>query len=175
MMTVIIFYTGNSMENSTCMSGLTLVILKEIRLERGIQSAYIAEQVGKSPSAWAKIETGKSTFPMDSLFQVARALWTPPSAIIGAVERYSNILSQNGWAVLNSSLNADDDQMLIQAQQYYGSFGFKRRFLPTYGHIFTGLGVSVLNSPIFYADGSSQLVDVFRFVIDESFRATQLI
>lgn len=164
------------MEKSTCMSGLTLLVLKELRLERGIQSAYIAEHVGKSPSAWAKIETGKSAFPMDSLFQAARAIWTPASVIIGAVERYSTILGQSGWAILNSSLSAEDDLLLTEAQRYYDSAGFKRRFQPAHGHVgFTGFGISVLNSPIFYPDGSIQLIDVFRFILDDSFRAEQMV
>jgi transcriptional regulator with XRE-family HTH domain len=162
------------MEKATCMSGIALLVIKELRLERGVQSAYLAEKVGKSPSAWAKIEAGKSSFPMDSLFQAAQALWIPASNIIGAVERYSGLLGQNGWAILHSSLSAEDDHLLVEAQCYYNTPGFKRRFQPVYGLSgFNIFGISVLNSPVFNHDGSIQLIDVFRFVLDDSFRAEQ--
>ncbi|MGY0794285.1 helix-turn-helix domain-containing protein [Azospirillum argentinense] len=156
------------------MSGLTLLVIKEVRLERGIQSAYLAEQVHKSPSAWAKIENGKSTFSMDSLFLAARALWIQPSMIISAVERYATFLGQNGWAVVHNSLSSEDDNLLIEAQRYYESPGFKRRIQPTFGQpVYNGFGVSVLNSPVFFHDGSIRFVDVFRFIVDERFRAEQ--
>lgn len=161
-------------DHATCFNSLTLLVLKEIRLEKGIQSAQIAEQTGRSPSTWAKIETGKSAFPMDSLFQASRALWTPPSAVIATAERYAAFLGQSSWAVLNSPLSAEEDDLLQIAQRYYESPGFKRRFQPAFGHVgFNGFGLSILNSPIFYPDGSVQIVDVFRFALDEEFRKTQ--
>lgn len=64
--------------------------------------------------------------------------------------------------------------MLQAAQQYYDSHGFKRRFLPTFGYTgYNGVGLSVLNSPIFYQDGSVQVIDVFRFALDDRFMNEQ--
>lgn len=163
-----------AMEKNTCFNSLTLLVLKEVRLEKGIQSGQIAEQIGKSPSAWAKIESGKSAFSMDSLFQVSRALWVPASVIISAAERYHSIISQHGWYVMNTDLPADEDNLLLKAQDYYNSPGFKRRFQPVFGHtIFNGFGISVLNSPINNPNGTVSIIDLFRFIVDSNFESEQ--
>lgn len=165
------------MEKNTCLITLTLLMTKELRLEKGMQSAFMAEQIGKSPSAWAKIETGKSTFSMDSLFQVSRALWAPASSIVASAERYATLIGQHGWCVLNSTLGPEEDHLLSLAQDYYDSPGFKRRFMTETGYGYVGFnpfGLSVLNSPASNLDGSSSIVDLFRFVLDEGFRQTQL-
>jgi transcriptional regulator with XRE-family HTH domain len=163
------------MEKTTCLSTLTLLVIKELRLERMVHSASMADKVGKSPSAWAKIETGKSSFPMDSLFQAASALWTPPSFIISAAERYSGLLGQNGWGILHSSISVEEDDLLNEAQKYYNSPGFKRKsHRQNIQFAYSNSMISVLNSPIFNLDGSIQLIDLFRFVLDESFKAEQL-
>lgn len=156
---------------TTCMPSITLLVLKEVRLEKNFQSAYLAERVGKSPSAWAKIENGKTSFSMDSLFSASTALWVNPSSVVAAAERYSQFLGQQGWAILQGTLPAEEDTLLTEAQNYYDSAMFKQRMTPMQGNFLWNFGI--LNSPAFNLDGSVQVADVFRFIVDHNFRETQ--
>lgn len=156
-------------EKVTCYNSILLLILKELRLEKNIPSAYIAEQLNRSPSSWTKIENGKSAFPMDCLFQAARALWTPASTIIMATERYATLLSQHQWAVLQSPLKPEDDSVLQVAQNYYDSPGFKNQNQELRAS-WVNPKVSVSNSPLFYQDGTVQITDLFRYIVDNEFK-----
>lgn len=153
------------------MPAITLLVLKEVRLEKNFQSAYLAERVGKSPSAWAKIENGKTSFSMDTLFLASTALWVTPSSVVAAAERYSQFLGQQGWAILQGTLSAEEDTLLTEAQKYYDSPMFKQRMTPMQGGGFIW-NFGILNSPAFNLDGSVQVADVFRFVVDKGFRET---
>ena len=49
-------------------STIVLLLLKELRLERNIHQAHIADYCDKTPSAWNKIESGKNTLSMEIFF-----------------------------------------------------------------------------------------------------------
>lgn len=154
----------------TCISSLAPLLLKEVRIERGIHQAVIADRMGKTPSAWAKIETGKNSLGMDTLFSACIALMIPASAVIASVERHANLLTNNGWCVLNNGLPSDEkDSLLTEAEQYYSSPGFKRRAQTP----FSFYSLSALNSPIQSHDGALSVIDVFRYVLDKDFKAQQ--
>ena len=48
-----------SVQLNSNLSTLFLMTLKDIRLERGVHQGVISQQVGKTPSAWTKVETAK--------------------------------------------------------------------------------------------------------------------
>ncbi len=149
-------------EKVTNFSSITLVLLKELRLERSIHQAQIADMCDRTPSAWTKIETGKSPLPMEMFFRVCNGIQVPPSAVLAAMERYAALLSQNGWAVISKQLEFNEDKLLIEAQEYYSSNGFKAR------HTMAPLPYSsVLNSPIYNIDGSVAPIPVFAFALFE--------
>ncbi|EIZ1364044.1 helix-turn-helix transcriptional regulator [Vibrio parahaemolyticus] len=153
----------------TSFTTITLLILRETRLERGVHQAQVAEKCDKTPSAWAKIETGKTTFTMEMFYRVCAALSTQPSVVMAAAERYATLLSQKGWVVLTKQLESED-QLLNEAHEYYASAGFKARVpLSGWGH-----HVTALNSPINNWDGTINIVDVFRFALDKDFKEQQL-
>lgn len=52
----------------TSFSSMTLLLLKELRLERNLHQAQLAEICDKTPSSWTKIETGKSPLSMEIFF-----------------------------------------------------------------------------------------------------------
>lgn len=156
----------------TCLSSLALLILKEVRIERGIHQAVIADKIGKTPSAWAKIESGKNSLGLDTLFNVCSALMIPTSAVIASVERHATLLANYGWCILNNNLPSDEqDALLSLAEQYYSSPGFKRRMQNT---PYSFYNMSALNSPMYTADGSITVIDVFRFMVAPDFRKEQL-
>lgn len=155
----------------TCLPSLCVEILKEVRIERGIHQAVIADKIGRTPSAWAKVETGKSSLGLDMLFAACNALMIPASAVIASAERHAAFLANNGWCILNNNLPSEyADSLQIEAEKYYSSPGFKRRMQNT---PFSFHSISALNSPIYTYAGIITVIDVFRFMVDENFKEEQ--
>ena len=48
--------------------------LKEVRLEKGMTQADIAEKAGLHPNSYAKIERGEATPSLETLEKIAKAL-----------------------------------------------------------------------------------------------------
>jgi transcriptional regulator with XRE-family HTH domain len=149
---------------------ITLLILKETRLERGIHQAHVAERCDKTPSAWSKIENGKTPFTMEMFFRACAALSTQPSVVMAATERYATFMSQHGWCVVHKQIDYEEDFLLKEAIEYYASAAFKARIpLPGWGQYATAL-----NSPIHNYDGTINIIDVFRFSLDPEFKKQQI-
>jgi len=144
-------------------------VLKEVRIERNIHQAQVAEVCGKTPSAWTKIETGRNPLSMDIFYKVCTALSVSFSSVLSTTERYAALIGQSGWGVLTSPLPFDEDVLLNEASNYYSSPGFRNKAQNN------GWGFgSVLNGPIYNTDGSITLMEVFRFVLDEEFKKLSL-
>ncbi|WP_114743499.1 helix-turn-helix domain-containing protein [Vibrio cholerae] len=154
----------------TSFSSITLVILRELRLERNVHQAQVAEICGKTPSAWTKIETGKSPLTMELFFKVCIALNVSASSVLATTERYAALLSQNRWGVVSQQLSFEEDLLLQEAQSYYSSSGFRNRVPTTSWNMY----LSVLNGPFYNHDGTVTLIDVMRFSLDESFKTQQI-
>lgn len=151
----------------TTFSTISLVLLKELRLERGIHQAQIADACDKTPSAWTKIETGKSPLSMEIFFRVCNWLPVAPSAVLAATERYAALLSQNNWSVISKQLDFAEDLLLKEAQDYYSSSGFRSRTIHSLGFN------SVLNGPIYNLNGTVTISSVFWFALDPAFKKAQ--
>jgi transcriptional regulator with XRE-family HTH domain len=161
---------NNNEKKVTSFLSITLLLLKELRLERNVHQAQVAEGCGKTPSSWTKIETGKAQFSMENFFKVCRVLSVTPSSVLTTAERYAALLSQNGWAVLTQQLEFGDDLLLNDAQDYYLTSGYRNRVLPQSW----SQNISVLNGPVYNLDGTINLIDVFRFSLDEQFKKEQI-
>lgn len=147
------------------------ILLREVRQERGIHQAQIADIAEKTPSAWTKVETGRSPLALDVFLRVCNALNVPYSSIMGTAERYAALLTQNeGWGVVTTPMEYKQDALMNLAQEYWGSPGFRHRQNPTW--VFHSN--SVLNGPIYNADGTITIAPVFQFALDPEFRAQQL-
>ncbi|WP_035853751.1 helix-turn-helix domain-containing protein [Deefgea rivuli] len=110
--------------NASFSTGLLLVI-KEIRLERGIHQGLIAQYIGKTPNAWTKIENGQSTLTADALFGVCNALQIQPSYMLSLVERLVPIFNSSGWFFQNYSLEEGHDDLLKLMLTYFNSSGYE--------------------------------------------------
>jgi len=153
----------------TSFSSITLLLLKELRLERNIHQAQLAEICDKTPSAWTKIETGRTPLSLEIFFRVCNGLSVTSSSVLAAAERYASLLSQNNWGVMSKQLEFNEDLLLKEAQEYYSSPGFRTR-IP---QIVWNQNVSALNSPIYNQDGTISLIQVFQFVLDPNFKKEQ--
>jgi transcriptional regulator with XRE-family HTH domain len=154
----------------TSFSSITLIVLRELRLERNIHQAQVAEICNKTPSAWTKIETGKNPLTMDIFFKVCIALNVSASSVLATAERYAALLTQNGWGIMSGELPFSEDMLLQEAQEYYGSAGYRARIPVSSWNTF----ISVLNGPIYNHDGTITMIDVIYFILNAEFRANQV-
>ncbi|HEY9029770.1 MAG TPA: helix-turn-helix transcriptional regulator [Kangiella sp.] len=58
----------------TTYSAVLGVVLRNLRLERGIEQSDMAEQMGLSQASYSRLEGGKSSFTVDQMFQAANAI-----------------------------------------------------------------------------------------------------
>lgn len=65
--------------------------IKEIMSERGVTSAWLAEQVGISKVAVSNIVTGKSSPSLDNLIKIASVLNVPITELIGEEKEENTI------------------------------------------------------------------------------------
>lgn len=151
----------------TTYMSICMLLLRETRTERGIHQAQIADWIGKTPSAWTKVEAGKSPLQFEAFVRVCKSMQVVPSVVMATVERYEALLSQNGWAVLATELDIEDG-LLRHAQEYWSSPGCRNAMTSRWN--FT----SVLNGPIYNMDQTITLAAVFQFALDPVFRELQL-
>ncbi|HCR4046626.1 TPA: helix-turn-helix transcriptional regulator [Citrobacter freundii] len=159
----------SGIEKITTFSSICLIILRELRVERGIHQAQVADWIGKTPSAWTKVESGKSPLHFELFIRVCFSFQVQPSAVMATAERYAALLRQYKWAVLATELNSNEDALLLLTQEYWGSPGFRAGNTPA-----GSWGYSVLNGPLYNSDGTITLVSSIRFALDEKFKEYQL-
>ena len=150
----------------TSFSTIVLLLLKELRLERNIHQAHIADACDKTPSAWNKIESGKNPLSMEVFFRVCQAFQISPSSILATAERYRTLFSQHGWEIMSKNLDFNEDLLLKEASEYYSSAGYRARISNTL--------LSVLNGPFYNQNGTVTISEVFQFVLDENFKQIQI-
>jgi transcriptional regulator with XRE-family HTH domain len=152
-------------EKSTSFHTICRLLLRELRQERNVQQAYISQLLGKaSTSSWSKVEAGDTPLTLDHLLSACTACQVWPSDFFQTVQNYATLMAQHGWYVAahGSPLSKDEDQLGIEANAYYASIGSKAQ-LPTWRRF------SVLQTPWPYS-GSCEPIDVFRWVLDPSWR-----
>lgn len=156
----------------TSFNSITVLLLKELRLERNFHQAQMASFCDKTTSVWTKIETGRTPLSLEILFVVCNVLSVTPSSVLATTERYASLLSQDQdkWGVVPKQLEFTEDLLLKEAQEYYSSQGFRSR-MP---QMAWNMNVSVLNGPFHNPDGSISLNPVFQFALDKTFKAEQL-
>lgn len=156
-------------QNITTITSICVILLREVRTERNIHQAQVADWIGKTPSAWTKVEAGKSPLQFETFIRVCNSMQVAPSAVMAAAERYAALLSQRGWAILTSELSLEEDELMASAQKYWGSLSHRNQQAISWGHY-----TSVLSGPIYNMDRSITLAAVFQFALDPLFKATHL-
>lgn len=105
-------------------STLLLLVFKELRLEKSVHQGYIAQMIGKSPSAWNKIENGQSPLSMDVFFGACSALQVFPSYALGLTEGLIKMFNQHGYFFHPGTLEDEEDDLLPKVLSYFASKGY---------------------------------------------------
>jgi transcriptional regulator with XRE-family HTH domain len=113
----------NSLNSS--FSTLLLLVLKDIRLERGVHQGVVAQQAGKTPNAWTKIENGQSPLTTDAFFGACYGLQLQPSYVLSLVERLVPIFNNFGCYFQATTLGEAEDDLLKLMLKYFNSVGYE--------------------------------------------------
>lgn len=161
------FFMDTDETRIASVASICVILLREVRTERNYHQAQIADWIGKTPSAWTKVEAGKSPLQFETFLRVCSSLQVTPSSVLATAERYAALLSQHGWAILTSEDALAEDQLIRQAQHYWSSPGGRHQAATRI------MFSSVLNGPTYNFDGTVSLAPVFQFALDPQFREMQ--
>lgn len=114
----------NDLTLNSSFSTLILLVLKEIRLERGVHQGHVAQLSSKTPSAWTKIENGQSPLTTDALFGACVALTIQPSYVMTLVERLVPVFNSAGCYFQTSAIGEAEDDLLKLMLKYFNSSGY---------------------------------------------------
>lgn len=146
------------------------IVLRELRVQRNLHQAEIADFFAKPPSHWQEVEAGTKKLDFDTLLRVCRGLGVPPAQVLSVADGYDLLLRLFGWSVVVTELSKADE-LIKRAKSYWQSPGYRA------AQNFPYLSLSVLNVP--YNDienrtGWNNIIPVFQFAVDDMFRAQQL-
>ncbi|MEZ9327467.1 helix-turn-helix domain-containing protein [Vibrio breoganii] len=76
-------------------SSILGVVVANKRKELGIEQSVLAEKMGLSQASYSRLESGKSTFSVDQMFECARALSIAPDDLFNSVVNTVNSLKES--------------------------------------------------------------------------------
>ncbi|UAB69238.1 helix-turn-helix transcriptional regulator [Vibrio sp. SCSIO 43132] len=76
-------------------SSILGVVVANKRKELGVEQSVLAEKMGLSQASYSRLESGKSTFSVDQMFECAKALGIPPDELFNSVVNTVNNLKQS--------------------------------------------------------------------------------
>lgn len=157
-------------QSVTSIQTIVAIVLKELRVERGIHQAQLADHLSKSASAIAKLESGQTALGLDIFYTICAAHNVVGSMVLAAAERYAQMFNASHWIVVRAT--PDKESLMDAASLYYSSPGFKRRQqMPLTGLLGNN---EILNGPAYWGNDIITMPDVFRFALQEDYRNEQL-
>lgn len=151
----------NDVRKTTSLLTIISVLLKELRVEKNLHQAELAEMCDKTASAWNKIESGKSTLSMETFLLVCKGMQVSASSIMRTAEGYAQHMSLYNWAITSKACEVDD--LSTEINKYYSSEEYKESLKNRRGMIVLPL---VLNTPsIDMTTGDVSMIEVFHYVL----------
>jgi len=152
----------NSTSKNSNYSTILLLVFKELRLERSVHQGLIAQMIGKSPSAWNKIENGQSPLSMDVMFGACAALQVYPSYVMGLAESLIKLFNQHGYFFQPGTLEDGEDDLLPLVLRYFSSKGYENLKVDPYRRI----SATTVGNP--FTPGT--IPTVVQYCCDENYR-----
>lgn len=84
------------MHQKVTYSALLGQVLANLRKQRNIEQSKIAERMGLTQASYSRLESGKSSFSIDQVFQAADALEINAIEVIEELDRFSKHLKSDG-------------------------------------------------------------------------------
>ncbi len=78
------------------------VVVANKRKELGIEQSFMADKMGLSQASYSRLESGKSTFSVDQMFECAHALDISPTELFDSVVNTVNNLKSSQTAIVQA-------------------------------------------------------------------------
>lgn len=108
----------------TCINSILAIILKEARLEVGLDEAIMSSYLNMIPGSVDEIESGLVNINISTIYAAARVFGFSASSLMSCLDRYATYLHSNNWSIIDKGVMVTDD-LLTMASTYYGSDRFK--------------------------------------------------
>jgi Helix-turn-helix. len=139
------------------------MVIKEIRLERGVHQGIIAKNIGKTPNAWTKIENGQSNLSFDVLTGACIALQVDPALLMNTISKMIPYFHNAGFFLHHGSLSQEEDDLLPLMLKYFNSSGYEYFKSRPYERI----SLSRLNEPF---ASHTVIPTVIKYCIDSDYK-----
>lgn len=112
---------------------ITLLLLKQYRLDKNMSQAAFAKELGMTRAGWGKIENNNTSLTMEMFFRVCDMHNTSPQRVLQRVNDHIKVLVDRGWTVSSESVEGDDLFRFTQIQDnFIQALGFETLPVPDY-------------------------------------------
>lgn len=84
----------------TTFSAVLGVVLSNLRKERGVEQGEMAERMGISQASYSRLESGKSAFSIDQMYQAAESIGLTSDELTGRLNTTIDKLRNSGVKVV---------------------------------------------------------------------------
>lgn len=103
-------------------SSILGVVVANKRKELGIEQSVLAENMGLSQASYSRLESGKSTFSVDQMFECAKALRIAPEDLFHSVVNTVNNLQESEQVSVQAQLRGNATKAKSEEGNNVGTF-----------------------------------------------------
>ncbi|EOA6618001.1 helix-turn-helix domain-containing protein [Vibrio vulnificus] len=103
-------------------SSILGVVVANKRKELGIEQSVLAEKMGLSQASYSRLESGKSTFSVDQMFECAKALRIAPDELFNSVVNTVNNLKESKQVSVQAQLRGNATKAKSEGGSNVGTF-----------------------------------------------------
>lgn len=109
-------------EKMVSYSSILGVVVANKRKELGVEQSVLAESMGLSQASYSRLESGKSTFSVDQMFECAKALGIDPEELFHSVVNTVNNLQDSEQVSVQAQLRANATKAKSEGGSNVGTF-----------------------------------------------------
>ncbi|TMX36605.1 helix-turn-helix transcriptional regulator [Vibrio sp. Hep-1b-8] len=103
-------------------SSILGVVVANKRKELDIEQSVLAEKMGLSQASYSRLESGKSTFSVDQMFECAKALRIAPDELFNSVVNTVNNLKESEQVSVQAQLRGNATKAKSEGGSNVGTF-----------------------------------------------------
>ncbi|MGY5613054.1 helix-turn-helix domain-containing protein [Vibrio brasiliensis] len=109
-------------EKMVSYSSILGVVVANKRKELDIEQSVLAEKMGLSQASYSRLESGKSTFSVDQMFECAKALRIAPDELFNSVVNTVNNLKESEQVSVQAQLRGNATKAKSEGGSNVGTF-----------------------------------------------------
>ena len=101
-------------KNKATYSAVLGIVLANLRKQKSIDQGRMASKMGLTQASYSRLESGKSTFSIDQMYQAASALELSGKEVITEVEYYLSHLKEDGHLIVPQARGNSSQSQSLQ-------------------------------------------------------------